>query len=144
MSLGNDEVNQEAYHDFLENIRLEEIALLELDVKRDAKLREGRLAVDLRRDFYLIEQKDRKIHAGAYVKIDVANAEGEHAFSITARFSALYESSKEDANPEEFVNMFIERNVPVNVWPYFRELVSSITTRLGYSALLIPPYVVKR
>ena len=43
---------------------------------------------------------------------------------------------------EEEKQQFLSRNVPVNVWPYARELISTMATRLGYPALLIPPYVV--
>lgn len=48
---------------------------------------------------------------------------------------------KNIANYEkEYLDEFRQRNIPVNVWPYAREFISSSTTRLGYPALIIDPY----
>lgn len=41
---------------------------------------------------------------------------------------------------EKEINLFIEKNVPINAWPYARETISSITTRMGFPALVIPPF----
>ena len=38
---------------------------------------------------------------------------------------------------EEIVSIFMQRNVPVNVWPYAREFISSTTVRMGFPALVI-------
>ena len=49
----------------------------------------------------------------------------------------------ENANKygDSYIEQFINRNLPINVWLYARETISSITTRIGYPALVIEPYV---
>lgn len=42
-----------------------------------------------------------------------------------------------EAYKEEF-KLFSKRNVPINIWPYAREIISSITTRMGFPPLIIP------
>ncbi|WP_394512536.1 protein-export chaperone SecB [Priestia aryabhattai] len=56
---------------------------------------------------------------------------------------ALKEGNKEDLKIlfEQEIKEFSSRNVPVNAWPYVRELVSSLTTRMGYPPLLIPLFL---
>src|SRR5699024_6082241 len=39
---------------------------------------------------------------------------------------------------EDELVSFSERNVPINTWPYAREIISSITTRMGFPPLFIP------
>lgn len=36
------------------------------------------------------------------------------------------------------VNQFVHQNVPINAWPYARETISSMTTRMGLPPLVIP------
>ncbi len=37
----------------------------------------------------------------------------------------------------EIVDAFVARNVPVNVWPYFREIIASVTMRMGLPPLIL-------
>lgn len=41
---------------------------------------------------------------------------------------------------DEEIDAFVNKNVPINAWPYVRETISSMTTRMGYPALVIPTY----
>ncbi|WP_170270467.1 protein-export chaperone SecB [Heliorestis acidaminivorans] len=40
----------------------------------------------------------------------------------------------------EEINEFANKNVIINAWPYAREIVSNVTTRMGFPPLLLPPY----
>lgn len=48
--------------------------------------------------------------------------------------------------PDELVNEFLQRNVPINVWPYIREAVASLTSRMGtdVTPLLLPTLKIVR
>jgi len=41
---------------------------------------------------------------------------------------------------KKIVELFARRNCRLNVWPYVREIVQSITTRMGFPPLIIPLY----
>lgn len=41
---------------------------------------------------------------------------------------------------EDLFSQFAHRNAVLNIWPYAREMISNITTRMGYPPLFIPHY----
>lgn len=65
---------------------------------------------------------------------------GERLGEITATFGLEYTSPIQPT--ESISKAFTRHNVPINVWPYFRELVASMTGRMGWEILTIPTYKV--
>jgi preprotein translocase subunit SecB len=45
---------------------------------------------------------------------------------------------------ENLINRFIERNVAINIWPYTRELVASLTAKMSLTPLVLPTLKVLR
>lgn len=74
---------------------------------------------------------------------DGANKVGRQLLLVTATFGLSYELPKE-APPvemrETLFGAFAFINGTYNAWPYLRELVQSVTTRMGLPGLLIPLY----
>lgn len=64
----------------------------------------------------------------------------ESLVELKFELRAVYEFDSIEDYEDEYILKFIELNVPVNIWPYAREIISSITTRVGYPALILPPY----
>ena len=44
----------------------------------------------------------------------------------------------------ELKQRFVERNVPVNVWPYIREIVATMTAKMGLPPLVLPTLKIVR
>jgi hypothetical protein len=65
-----------------------------------------------------------------------AGSKKDFALKISCTFILMYSSKQE--LPEEFLKIFSERNVPLNTWPYFRELVQSMTQRMNIPPLVLP------
>lgn len=62
-------------------------------------------------------------------------------FVLRLNYSLELHDVKEIMNElEKEIALFVEKNVPINAWPYAREMISSITTRMGFPALVIPPF----
>lgn len=67
--------------------------------------------------------------------------------SVVATFLVTFD---EQAGPEgEFLNetqrsLFGQHNVPLNVWPYWRELIQSALRRLGLPDVVLPLHRLKR
>ena len=40
--------------------------------------------------------------------------------------------------PEDFFDLFKDVNLPINTWPFFREFVSNITSRMNIPPLTLP------
>lgn len=63
----------------------------------------------------------------------------ELEFEIELVYSApsLNEGFAQSPDGKQILDMFIQRNVPVNVWPYAREFISSMTVRMGFPVVVI-------
>lgn len=59
-------------------------------------------------------------------------------FSINASFILLYCLPIDTGFSIDDLNMFANVNGIFNCWPYWRELVQSLTTRMGLTSLTIP------
>ncbi len=57
-------------------------------------------------------------------------------FSVRAQFLLQY--TMEHSLPEEFFVIFRQYTLPLQVYPYFRELVHSISLRMGLPSLILP------
>jgi preprotein translocase subunit SecB len=132
-----------SYNEFIKSLSLEEIVLLLLEAQRTSHSpAPGELEVSLKSDFHLLDHPANQLRARADFDLKVTDSQKEKAFEIRIQFMLTYRSNMEYSLSEEEKQQFLSRNVPVNVWPYARELISTMATRLGYPALLIPPYVV--
>ena len=70
-----------------------------------------------------------------------ASIEEDIVFLIDVEILAEYDASEMDKPlTEEILLRFLQHNVPVNVWPYAREIIHTGTTRMGYPPLVIKPY----
>ena len=59
---------------------------------------------------------------------------------ISVTFRVVY-SSKIPISDDLF-EIFKERNLPLNTWPYFREFVHNTIMRMGWPSFIAPTYVV--
>lgn len=71
-----------------------------------------------------------------YELIATASSKRDFALRILCVFSLSY--SAKQALTEDFMDIFIKRNVPLNTWPYFRELVQNMTQRMNVPPLVLP------
>jgi len=92
------------------------------------------------------------------MKASYENSEGQfnvsHRYNVTIRdketnedkakisvtFYVVYSSKTPITNG--FFEIFKARNLPLNTWPYFREFVHNITSRVGWPLFIAPTYVV--
>jgi preprotein translocase subunit SecB len=64
------------------------------------------------------------------------NSKKDFLVKISCTFVLRYSTQQELS--EDFLEIFIERNVPLNTWPYFRELVQNMTQRMNIPPLTLP------
>nr|WP_312131330.1 hypothetical protein [Stenotrophomonas pavanii] len=65
---------------------------------------------------------------------------GEEAMQIEADFALVYRVRAEDEIPRHCLAHFADVNGPYNAWPYWRELVSSCTGRVGLNSITVPVF----
>ena len=59
---------------------------------------------------------------------------------IEADFDIIYSLHGENDFTQECLTHFADVNGPYNAWPYWRELVSSCSARVGLSSITVPVY----
>jgi len=70
---------------------------------------------------------------------NAATADGDRpVLECNCTFLAFYKIEKPKVKvTEELLDLFNSRNLMINVWPYVREFVSSISTRMGFPAIVL-------
>lgn len=91
----------------------------------------------------LIASSDRGFEAT--LSLDIAFAEEDNKPSpFTARFVLSGHYTHKPGLPNQIRDYFVNINGPILLWPYMRELVSSITVRAGFPPLLLKTLDVQR
>ena len=67
-----------------------------------------------------------------------SNQDKKSGFSIKASFILLYQLPTDKDFSIDDLNIFASVNGIFNCWPYWREIVQNLTTRMGLSPLIIP------
>lgn len=66
--------------------------------------------------------------------------DGERVLNVVATFRLLYSLPDMTEHSPEDLQCFARLNGTFNVWPYWRELVQSLGSRVGLSDLVIPVF----
>ena len=73
-------------------------------------------------------------HSGSDVRPE------RHIADIKAEFLVVYRTTTTSGFPADALRHFAELNGTYNAWPYWRELVQSMTTRAGISGVTVPVF----
>lgn len=66
--------------------------------------------------------------------------EDESVFQIEVGLELVYYKEQTQTFTDEIIKELAEQIVAFDAWTYARELVSSLTVRMGYRPFLLPPY----
>jgi preprotein translocase subunit SecB len=130
---------KDIYRELINSIEIKKINLLELNMKRFWDQPNERLDVQVHPSFDLISFNRNTIETQAKISIKTILEESEEVFfSIDAVYQVIYEIEEEIENVnEEIIELFVNQNLPINIWPYIRELVSTNTTKMGLPPLVL-------
>lgn len=135
----------EQYNQFIKAIEFDEIVLSELNAKKHNDPEEGQWSAEINPEFSLIEKNDKKIKAMVVFDVKVISKHQSNItilFSISAKFILTYNILEAIIITDEIIERFINTNVPLNGWPYGREIISSMSTKMGFPPLLIGTFKV--
>lgn len=132
-------VSTDKYTEFIKqldikNIRLVDLKLTKVDLDYTPELSGVNWKASAR--YENIKDKINIFHTYGVKISEKASDQLKAQLSMT--FCVTY-SSNIQMNDEIF-KLFIKRNLPINTWPYFRELTQSITLRIGWPAFIAPKY----
>lgn len=139
-------LSQEIYRELVKGININSINLHNMNVTTvNSKLKESKF-IDIDENFgvtkYNICGDKLEVYINFNIKAYEKGNKDEIGFIIDFTYCIEYEKSDLAQFDEEYIKFFTQRNVPVNIWPYARELISSLTTRMGYPTLIIEPLTV--
>lgn len=138
------------YTELINNIDLKAIDLLELNCIQYPKTSKSygenksnnvdEINVSANSNFSGYDIKNNDLVCFPTFTLQSKNGEDD-IFSIKIKYSVIYELNLDLNSVEDSViEKFLEKNLPINIWPYMRELVSSLTVKMGYPSLVLPVY----
>lgn len=138
------DIDSSIYKKFINSVKIDTISLVEMNLK-EVRSFSSTENVSVELNYSSGEFETFKNELICYPKCSVKgiNEQKENnkvVFEIISKFKIVYLVEELEQYDNKYLQAFSEMNVPVNVWPYFRELFSSMTTRMGYSALVIEPF----
>ncbi|GEM_PF-2041960 len=134
------------YVEFIKNVEIDDIFLLELKTKRMLEDIVG-LTTDTNIKVNTSIVGRSKEQLAVALSLDIcANLKKEEnqepCFTCNATFIAKYKFINrielDDSVEKEIIDEFVRRNVPINVWPYCRELVASTSLKMSLPAFILP------
>lgn len=130
------------YADLVNNIEINDITLKRLNVDTNEEAEHsGQLGVSIGHEIDTYERDSEVLRAVSSFNIGTYFEEtGDNLFSIKVDFVIEYNVNLKKDFEEEYYEKFIQNNVPINIWPYAREIVSSLTNKMGYPPLYLPLY----
>lgn len=136
-------VSPKEYREFINGLRLTSIVMKASRAQRIAD------KVDLTRkiDMNINDHADFRMVAGdqcivshAYELAMTYTGEKDTLLEVTCAFEVALQTGR--PMTREYFDVFSKVNLPVNTWPYFRELAHSMISRMGLPPLILP--MVKR
>lgn len=132
------DISPAQYREFLSKVQIAELSLKKVssEIFKEKFLPENKPTVSIS-DSYNITSSDKniKIESSFELKVTVDKSE-----EIILFLNALHEIIliPESKFPSPFWNIYKSATLPLKIWPYFRELVQNITSRMNIPPLTLP------
>lgn len=142
----------EEYNKLVRAVELKAIVLTDLSHHRELNLRPP-LQIKYEFSVGLESFSEKEFVASAEFSLDAfpKNEEKQKeekptpGLSIRLTYHLIYVLSQAELEPsEELIREFLDRNVPINVWPFIRETVATLTAKMGLSPLILPTLKITR
>lgn len=132
--------SHEIYNSLIHNVRrLDSIHVTSLQVGKETPNPSGEVSVNVSFEKGEIVKQGSKLTASPSFAVRVVDEQSQAVFTILVTLEANYTIDHLATFPDNALEMFANTNVVLNLWPYLRELVASLTVRMGYPALLLEP-----
>lgn len=128
-------LDPDEYRRILKGIELQDILLEECaaTLDRDKLTHPSRVDVTWK----ISRKKIIDDHAEILIRYELLSNVGDvPILKITSVFKVIYSSVTPLS--KEFINIFAERNCPLNTWPYFREFTQSTAQKMSLPSLVLP------
>jgi len=138
LEVASQRISPKEYKKIVDSIHLAEISLIELSatVSRTKLMQLEKPRFRLYDNFEIDHSEDFYRLKGNF-QVDVPKkGRGENPLKIVATYSVRFDGP--DKIPEDFWILYKEMLLPFQIWPYFRELVQSLTGRMNIPPITLP------
>jgi preprotein translocase subunit SecB len=125
----------EKYRKILRGIELKNILLSSLKADINHELISEGMKINIKDDATYEIKNDEFVVKNKY-SLSARNSDNKTVLKIESVFIIVFVSKEEIT--EEFFEIYKNLSLPLNVWPFFRELVNSITSRMNIPPLTLP------
>lgn len=131
------ELDSNKYQELIRSIDIKNINLKKLEVDCPSVSHHQNIEISASQERFTFNREGELLTVLAEFNVK-GFTEIQNVFSInfTLELNYLLDSQLEFEN--QYFELFTQNNVPVNVWPFARELVSNLTTRMGFPPLILP------
>ena len=131
------EISPEDYRKTLDHVQLISITMDACSVKVNRGKADGNINLNVKnKASYSIEDEKNIVVASNYDLVATKTTKKEFALKIMCTYRVVF--STEEPVTDDFMDVFMEINVPMNTWPYFREFVQNMVQRSGFPQLTLP------
>ena len=131
-------LSPEIYREILSGISLDRIYLFSLKVDFDDSLMPDDIELKIREKPSYILEENNLIITYEYELKGISANNNTRFFKIKSIFKIIYfVENLADIN-DEFFEIFSQFTLEMLMWPYFRELVQNITSRMSIPPLTLP------
>jgi len=131
------------YNEFIHSLELVDIYVAELTFKRLKDIsKNNQVPVKVtvkptKNEYKKVETDLYEITHRVLFKLEYMKGERENLFfELKVTFKLFYRSKHELTN--DIFKIFVERNIPINVFPFLREIICNSMYRAGLPPILIP------
>lgn len=132
-------MDKDIYKEFIKAIELKQVFLSKITSKRSIlEINNSELSVDVefKPDFNKLEQNENEFISVAQFNV-TAKDNDEVLFQIECEFTVINYIDNKELMQSECIDTYIQNNLPIIAWPYGREIINSMTTRMGFPALIL-------
>jgi len=134
----NFSLSPEIYRKILSGILLDRIYLFSLKVDFNDTLKPDGIELKIKeKPSYEIEDNNLVV-SYSYELQGVSSNDNTRFFKIKSIFKIIYDVENIAEINDEFFEIFSHFTLEILMWPYFRELVQSITSRMSIPPLTLP------
>jgi len=130
----------EAYAAFIRGVELRDVRLTEAHaISHASRFDSEALTVDVGMEGRIERVPAEDCHAfeaHATLALTATDQEGREQARVTATYALRYDSEVEPT--DAMLDIFLNLNASVNVWPYLREYAQQTITRFGWTPLVLP------
>lgn len=132
------ETSKERYNRILASLELKQVFVQEQSMKRDIDQNPKKTSVNIQRNNEAqIADDKRSFRVRDILHIEGLNEGSEDPlFAIDLTLLLQYQSEK--AVTKTFLEQFLNTNLDIHSWPYFRELVQTATNKMNLPPLILP------